>query len=186
MVANIINDCETTQLPLSIELKEKVYQDKNQIIQKIVAHFEGFNKEYYFADHGERSALLAVRNGKVLLVRQYRLIINDLSYEIPGGRVDLNETAENAAIRECLEETGVECKNLKPLVNFHPGLDIYKNYTRIFLSEEFSQFSDDDSKGHVWMPLEQCIKMIFSEQISDSLSIIVLLAYHTKLNTSYK
>ena len=112
MVANIINDCETTLLPLSIEIKENVYQDKNQIIQKIVAHFEGFDKEYFFSDHGERSALLAVRNGKVLLVRQYRLIINDLSYEIPGGRVDVNETPENAAIRECFEETGVECKNL--------------------------------------------------------------------------
>ena len=179
-----MDNYETTQLPLSIERKELVYQDKNQIIQKIVAHFDGFDKEYFFSDHGERSALLAVSNGKVLLVRQYRLIINDLSYEIPGGRVDVNETPENAAIRECFEETGVKCKNLKPLVSYHPDLDIWKNYTRIFLSEEFSHFSKDNSENHVWMPMEHCIEMIFSEQIVDSLSIIVLLAYHTKINKS--
>ena len=42
-----MDNYETTQLPLSIERKEKVYQDKNQIIQKIVAHFDGFDKEYF-------------------------------------------------------------------------------------------------------------------------------------------
>ena len=82
-----------------IETKEKVYQDKNQKIDRIIAHFDGFDKEYFVSDHGKRAALLAIRNGKVLIVRQYRLIINDLSYEIPGGRIDENASQIGLGLR---------------------------------------------------------------------------------------
>lgn len=170
---------ETTSLPLSIEPQEVVYQDRNQKIQKIVARFDGFSKEYYVSDHGQRAALLAVRNGEVLLVRQYRLLINRLSYEIPGGRIEENETPEAAAIRECLEETGIQCLNLRPLISYHPSLDIWKNYTHVFYSEELKEFAKENPERRVWIPLARCIEMIFAQQIVDSLSIVSLLAYHT-------
>ena len=98
---------ETVLLPLSIEPQGLVYQDRNHKVYRILARFDGFCKEYYVSDHGQRAAVVAVRDGKVLLVRQYRLLINGLSYEIPGGKVEENDTPETAAIRECLEETGV-------------------------------------------------------------------------------
>ena len=170
---------ETTLLPLSIEQQELVYQDRNQKIYKIIARFDGFSKEYYVSDHGQRAAVVAVRNGEVLLVRQYRLLINGLSYEIPGSRVDENETPEAAAIRECLEETGVQCLNLKPLISYHPSLNIWKKYTYIFYSEELKEIEKDNSERRVWIPLERCINMVFAQQIVDSLSIVALLAYHT-------
>jgi ADP-ribose pyrophosphatase len=170
---------ETTLFPLSIEPQELVYQDRNQKIYRIVAQFDGFSKEYYVSDHGQRSAVVAVRNGEVLLVRQYRLLINGLSYEIPGGRVDENETPEAAAIRECLEETGVQCLNLKPLISYHPSLDIWKNYTYVFYSEELKEIEKDNSERRVWIPLERCIEMVFAQQIVDSLSIVAILAYQT-------
>ena len=170
---------ETILLPLSIEPQELVYQDRNQKIYRIIAQFDGFSKEYYVSDHGQRAAVVAVRNSEVLLVRQYRLLINGLSYEIPGGGVDENETPEAAAIRECLEETGVQCLNLKPLISYHPSLDIWKNYTYIFYSEELKEIEKDNSDRRVWIPLERCIKMVFAQQIVDSLSIVALFAYQT-------
>lgn len=168
---------ETTCLPLSIETGEIVYQDRNQTISRIMAHFEGLNKEYFVSDHGERVAVLVVRGRDVLLVRQYRLLINGLSYEIPGGGVDKNETPETAAIRECLEETGVECYGLKPLIGYHPSLDIWKNYTRLFYTKEYKEIVKNKSSQRVWIPLPHCINMVFSQQIVDSLSIVTLLAY---------
>ena len=169
---------ETTSLPLSIEPQELVYQDRNQSIYKIVARFDGFSKEYYVSDHGQRAALVAVRNGEVLLVRQYRLLINGLSYEIPGGRVDENETPHDAAIRECQEEAGVQCLNLKPLLSYHPSLDIWKNYTHVFYSEEPSETAKEGAVPWVWVPLARCIEMVLAQQIVDSLSIIALLTYN--------
>ena len=173
---------ETTLLPLSIEPQELVYQDRNQKIYRITAQFDGFSKEYYVSDHDQRAALLVVREGEALLVRQYRLLINGLSYEIPGGRIDGNETPEAAATRECLEETGVHCLNLVPLISYHPSLDIWKNFTYIFYSEEVNEIAKDNSERRVWIPLARCVDMVFTQQIADSLSIIALLTYHTLVN----
>lgn len=170
---------ETIQLPLSIEIGEIVYQDRNQAISSVIAHFDGFNKEYFVCDHGQRVAVLVVCGNHVLLVRQYRLLINGLSYEIPGGRVDGAESLEAAATRECLEESGVRCFNLRPLISYHAALDIWKNYTHIFLSEDCEQVVASDPDRHVWIPLPRCIGMVFARQIVDSLSIVALLAYHT-------
>ncbi|TAJ96525.1 NUDIX hydrolase [bacterium] len=168
---------ETTLPPIKIEPKEIVYQDKVQKIRRVVAHFEGFSKEYFVSDHGQRAAIVVLRDGEVLLARQYRLLINGLSYEVPGGRVDENETAEAAAVRECLEETGVRCLKVKPLISYHPSLDIWQNYTYLFYSEESQEESQASSDRRVWISLPRCIEMIFANQIVDSLSILALLSY---------
>ncbi|MGD1120265.1 MAG: NUDIX domain-containing protein [Dehalococcoidales bacterium] len=89
---------ETTQLPLNVTTAETVYRDKNQVIRKVKARFEGFDKEYLVSDHGERAAIVAVKNGEILLTRQYRLLISKLSYEIPGGKIEEGETLEAAAM----------------------------------------------------------------------------------------
>ena len=170
---------ETLQLPLSIETGEIVYHDRNQTISRVTACFDGFRKEYFVSDHGQRIAVLAVHRNDVLLVRQYRLLINGLSYEIPGGRADDGESLEAAAARECLEESGVRCWNLKPLISYQAALDIWKNHTHIFLSEDCEEMVASDPDRRAWIPLPKCIEMVFAQQIVDSLSIVALLAYHT-------
>ena len=170
---------ETTLLPLSLESQEIVYRDRNQSIQRVVARFDGFEKEYFVSDHGLRAAVMVVRNDEILLVRQYRLLINGLSYEIPGGRIDENETPEQAAIRECLEETGVVCSDLKLLIDYLPSLDIWKNHTYVFYTEKIENEEKEKSDRHEWIPLENCVSMIFGGQITDSLSIIAILACRT-------
>lgn len=172
---------ETTQLPLNFETGEIVYQDKNQKIQRVVARFEGFSKEYFISDHGQRAAVVVVKNTEVLLVRQYRVLINNLSYEIPGGKIDSTETPEAAAARECLEETGIKCSSIKPLLDYLPSLEIWKNHTYVFYSDESRDTDRKMADRRVWMPLARCIDMIFDRQITDSLSIIGIMAYNTML-----
>lgn len=45
---------------------------------------------------------------------------------LPGGFVDRDETAEQAVVRECLEETGVQPEKVKYLCSF-PNDYLYKN-----------------------------------------------------------
>lgn len=47
---------------------------------------------------------------------------------LPGGFVDPGERAEEAAVRECLEETGLEAKRLS-FVGSWPNEYIFKNVT---------------------------------------------------------
>jgi len=164
--------------PLTVNHKEIVYQDRNQFIQRVIAEFSGFNKEYFVSDHGQRAAILVVDSqDNVLLTRQYRLIINDISYEIPGGRVEHDETPEQTAVRECLEETGVFCRTTIPLLRFNPCLDIWKNYTHIFLSTDFEGPRNANAAQTVWLPLGKCLEMIKNGHMSDSLSIIAIFTY---------
>ena len=178
------------QLP-QIGPRQVVYQDRYQQIYRVTADFGSFKKEYFVRDSGQRAGVVVVQAESVLLVRQYRLLINDLSWEIPGGRVEDGEAPEAAAIRECLEETGMLCRNLKPLLSFHLGLDIFHNpsylfYTGDYVEQTKTSFNAQDVVQQVWVPLGDCIDMIPERQIVDSFPIVALLSYHTLIGRSQR
>lgn len=162
------------------------YENPYQQVFRVTADFGEFTKEYYVNETGQRAGIVAVRDGHVLLVRQYRLLINGLSWEIPGGKVDDGEAPADAAVRECLEETGVRCLHPEPLVFFHAGLDTRHNPTHIFQSSEIASRQEpemihsEEASGHEWVPLARSVEMVFAGQIQDSFSVAGILAYHTR------
>ena len=177
---NKITTSETTSLPKSIKSHGLVYSDNFKRIERITAKFDSFNKEYFVSDFGEKSAVLVICDKNILLVRQYRLLINGLSFEVPGGKVDDGETPESSAVRECMEETGVMISNLKPLIEYDPDLEYTKNHTYVFYSEEVEKKNLTKKIDYEWVPFHKCLKMIKTGVITDSLSIIAIMAY--KLN----
>ncbi len=50
-----------------------------------------------------KAGAIIIKDGKILMVKNQR----DPYYYVPGGRVKMNETTEEAVIREVFEETGV-------------------------------------------------------------------------------
>jgi 8-oxo-dGTP pyrophosphatase MutT (NUDIX family) len=168
---------ETTLLPHKINRERVVYKDEFQTLIRVVAEFDGFTKSYNVSERGERAALLVVRDGQVLLARQYRLIVNEVALEIPGGGVEEGEDPSLAAARECREETGIEARNPQWLVCYHPSLDILRNYTHIYYSEECTDFADVEPDRRTWLPLSRCLEMIFAQEMTDVLTIVAILAY---------
>ncbi len=57
---------------------------------------------------------------KIVLLRQYRYPIGDYLYELPAGLIDGEETAEEAAVREMKEETGLD------FIVYDGGNDAYR------------------------------------------------------------
>ena len=57
-------------------------------------------------------AALHKENEKLVLIKQFRLPLNDYIYELPAGLIDPNETPETTLGRELKEETGLELVSL--------------------------------------------------------------------------
>lgn len=73
------------------------------------------------------AVILAVHEGEVILVEQYRVPIRSQCLELPAGLVGddgAEEEAETAAIRELEEETGYRAEHMEVLGRFYasPGM----------------------------------------------------------------
>lgn len=73
------------------------------------------------------AVILAVDDGHVILVEQYRVPLGKQCLELPAGLVgdeEEGEKAETAAIRELEEETGYRAEHMVELGRFHasPGM----------------------------------------------------------------
>ena len=170
--------------PIRVGPRQVVYENQYQQIYSVLVEFEGFHKTIFVNAPGQRVGLLITRGEEVLLVRQYRLLVNQLAWELPGGKVEAGETPEQAARREGLEEARLRCGTLKPLLYFHPGLDTHDNPTFLFSSNEFEEASAERCEAtevtkRIWLPLGRCLEMIFAREIVDSMTIAALLAHHT-------
>ncbi len=84
--------------------------------------------EYVSRTRGVGAAvMLAVDDGHVILVEQYRVPLKSMSLELPAGLVgdeEEGEEVEAAAIRELEEETGYRAERMVKLGRFHasPGM----------------------------------------------------------------
>ena len=163
-----------------------LHRNPLESVLHVRAEFGDFAKDYYVVEFGPRAGIVAVSEGKVLLTAQYRFLINGIAWEIPGGRVDEGEMPIEAAQRECLEETGFFCTDLRPLVSFRPGLDNVENMTSVFYSEcieERRSFAPDPAEALAiaWVPLEECVTLVLEQKIIDCLTVSAVLAYHCHL-----
>jgi ADP-ribose pyrophosphatase len=139
-------------------------------------------KELFIVNFGPRTGVILVNNNYVLLTEQYRFLIDDISLEIPGGKVEEGESFEDAAIRECLEETGISCTKLTYILSFYPGLDNVNNETKIFYCSNYvdsNKFISNENEviATKWVHIADCLNYIRTGKILDSMTISALLAF---------
>jgi 8-oxo-dGTP diphosphatase len=65
-------------------------------------------------------ALILNHKGKILVAQRSAKMSMPLKWEFPGGKLELNETAEECLLRELMEELNIEVQIIEQLpVNFH-------------------------------------------------------------------
>jgi 8-oxo-dGTP pyrophosphatase MutT (NUDIX family) len=80
--------------------------------------------------------------GEIVLIRQYRHGAGASTLEIPGGMVDVGETPEQCAARECLEETGYRAVALRSLGALNPNPALFTNRLHAFYADNVERVGD--------------------------------------------
>lgn len=78
--------------------------------------YDTLSVQYFHKGEEKTDAVVIValhkESEKLVLIKQFRLPLNDYIYELPAGLIDPNETPETTLGRELKEETGLELVSL--------------------------------------------------------------------------
>jgi ADP-ribose pyrophosphatase len=90
---------------------------------RVVARPQGDGQPYYLLELQDYVTVVAVTPaGHLLLVRQFRPVVQRQTLELPSGHVEQAESPEQAARRELLEETGFDAPRLELLGTLVPDV----------------------------------------------------------------
>lgn len=136
-----------------------------------------------YMQHPGASAVLAIENGKVLFVEQYRYPVKKVMLEIPAGKLKPRQTPLACAKAELKEETGYSAKTIKKLLTFNTSAAFADENLHIFYASGLKSgkmhLDDDEFVNVKWLNLDKALKLVETGKITDSKTIIALLYYQT-------
>jgi ADP-ribose pyrophosphatase len=123
--------------------------------------------------------ILARRGTDILLLRQYRFLVDEYVWAIPSGGVAEGESLEQAAFRELREETGMVARSLRPLMGCYASYGCSNQRFEIFLAADVEPASQAFDEAEVisvhWFTRDEVMQMVRANQIVDNLSLSPIL-----------
>lgn len=139
-----------------------------------------------FIKHKGAAAVIPVtKDGKILMVRQYRNALERYTLEVPAGVLDGEEEPGNlCAGRELEEETGYRSGNLEWLITLRTTVAFCDEKIEVYVAKDLipsKQHLDEDEFIDVKAyTVEELKEKIFSGEIEDAKTISAILAYDAK------
>ena len=124
------------------------------------------------------SVVIRDNAGRYLLIRSKRYITGQEAWETPAGRVEPGEPPEDAARRECLEETGCSIGEMMRLCVQCPSdgvmdMTMYVYSARVSVVEGAGD--PDEVAGIAWFTPEQVESMLKGGEITCGVTMLSLL-----------
>ncbi len=159
---------------LRVERDKVLCPNGNESFREIIRH------------NGGAAILCVTPDDKVLLEKQFRYAYDEVIYEIPAGKLELNEDPYDAAMREFEEETGNKAKELIPLGHIYPTCGYSAEKIYLYLALDFVQTEKNLDEDEViiteYVPLAKVKEMILNNEIKDAKTICALNYYFLKYN----
>jgi 8-oxo-dGTP diphosphatase len=107
------------------------------------------------------SAAIIVHDGRVLMARR-RVTEGELSWQFPAGGIEAGESAEQAAVRETVEETGLTVSAVKVLgERVHPKTGRHMSYVACTVEGGAATVADDEELAEVrWATLADLPQLV--------------------------
>lgn len=116
------------------------------------------------------AGLLLVREGSILLQHRAEWVHNGDTWGIPGGARDSHESVIEAAVREAIEETGIESDLMTPL-HVHTDDHLDWRYDTVIASadpELFPHLMNEESQELRWVRLEDIDSLLLHPSFAKS------------------
>jgi ADP-ribose pyrophosphatase len=141
---------------------------------------DGREKVYPVMSLGASVGILPfLSDNQVILVRQYRHITKDFSWEIPGGGILPDEPPEEAAQRELREEAGYRAGRLRRLGGFWPNNAYLDEVIHIYVADNLvADPLPADQDEHLEaraFPFDEALAMAQDDRISCGLTKLAIL-----------
>jgi 8-oxo-dGDP phosphatase len=169
--------------------EELIHQ--GSVITFLRGEFEGPDGQRFHRDiirHPGAVAVVAVDDGHLFLVRQYRACLNALLWEIPAGRRDVSgEPPEITAVRELEEEIGRRPGSVELLINVHHSPGFCDELGHIFLATDLTEVPvrrhgpEEQQMVVARVAGPEAVDMALDGRITDAKSIAGILAAARKL-----
>ena len=129
--------------------------------------------------------VLAIVDGKIPLVKQYRYSYGEEMYELPAGKLEKNEDSYEAGIRELEEEVGLRAEKLTSLGCMYPSCGYTNEVIYLYKAENVKRterhLDPDEDLDVYFFTLDEITDMIMSNQIKDAKTICLIFKYKTFL-----
>jgi ADP-ribose pyrophosphatase len=130
---------------------------------------------------GAVTILPLLDDGRVCLVRNYRVAVGKELLELPAGTLEPGEAPEYTAARELAEETGYHASSIEKLTEFFMSPGILNERMHLFLATGLTLGTaapeDGEEVAPVVLPWQEALLMVHSGQIEDAKSLAGLLYY---------
>lgn len=161
---------------------EKVYSGK--ILSVKLSTVELPDQKYSKREtvlHDNAAAIVAIHDDKILLVKQYRISVDKVIYEVPAGMIEHDENPKDAALRELEEETGYRANSIEYLTEFYSTPGFCTEKLSIFYAKDLKFAGQNLDEGEnldvVEIPVDEALSLIESGEIMDAKTISSILFY---------
>jgi len=173
--------------PLAVLRSDRIYASKWCGLRRDwLALPDGSEQEYHVVEIPDAVVIVPVgRDGRIVLVGQYRHPNGRTHWEVPAGRIHDGEPPALAAARELREETGFVAARLAPLPGFFAANGISSHYAHVFVGEDCERAGEPELD-----PCERLVVRAFGREevgrlldagrIADGFSAIALLYWLRK------
>jgi len=119
------------------------------------------------------------QEGYVYLVSQYRAAVESVTFELPAGRLEPDETPEECAVRELYEETGLKAGTLKLLTTITPTPGYSDEVLHIYMATDLESGDPNPDEGEfinaVMFPFDEVVDLVTFGDIRDAKTVIGIL-----------